>query len=204
MTDERDLYEVLGLPPDCDADEIRRAFRVLAMKHHPDRGGDDAVMAAIQHAYDILSDPEKRAAYNKGELGQKPARTRALDLLLKLWEEMVADDQFNGLYIASARETIKKGQSEAKTFIHKMSREPARLNRLLAKVTCKGEDNFFRSTVERQLEAIAQRLKHAEDHSALLAIVLELLDEYEDAEQARTIRSVQFSGGTTTSGFFFQ
>ena len=59
-----DHYSTLGVNKDATQDEIKRAFRKLASQHHPDKGGDTARFQTIQAAYDVLGDPEKRAAYD--------------------------------------------------------------------------------------------------------------------------------------------
>lgn len=65
---KRDYYEVLGVGRDADDDTLKKAYRKLAMEHHPDRNaGDEAAEAKfkeINEAYDILKDGEKRAAYD--------------------------------------------------------------------------------------------------------------------------------------------
>ncbi len=58
------LYETLGVQKGASADEIKKAYRKLAREHHPDQGGDETRFKEIQGAYDILSDPEKRKAYD--------------------------------------------------------------------------------------------------------------------------------------------
>lgn len=62
------LYDVLGLPAVATDAEIKRAYRLLAKKHHPDRGGDVEQYRAVTEAYAVLSDPVKRARYD--ETGQ--------------------------------------------------------------------------------------------------------------------------------------
>jgi DnaJ-class molecular chaperone len=57
-------YEILGVNADADADTIKRAYRSLASKNHPDKGGDTARFQEIQIAYDTLSDPERRGQYD--------------------------------------------------------------------------------------------------------------------------------------------
>jgi curved DNA-binding protein len=57
-------YEILGIPKTATADDIKKAYRKLASQHHPDKGGDTAKFQEIQTAYDTLSDPNKRAAYD--------------------------------------------------------------------------------------------------------------------------------------------
>jgi molecular chaperone DnaJ len=66
---KRDYYEVLGLSKSATADEIKKAYRRLAMKHHPDRNKDDdgseARFKEAKEAYEVLKDDEKRAAYDR-------------------------------------------------------------------------------------------------------------------------------------------
>ena len=59
-----DHYQTLGVSKDADVKEIKQAYRKLASKHHPDKGGDKAEFQKIQSAYDTLSDPQKRAQYD--------------------------------------------------------------------------------------------------------------------------------------------
>lgn len=67
-----DPYKVLGVKKDAAADEIRSAYRKLAKKHHPDLNPNDKAaeekFKAVSLANDILSDPEKRARYDRGEI----------------------------------------------------------------------------------------------------------------------------------------
>ncbi len=62
-------YQTLGVNRDATADEIKRAYRKLASQHHPDRGGDTRTFQEIQTAYDTLSDPQRRAAYDNPGFG---------------------------------------------------------------------------------------------------------------------------------------
>ena len=68
MTPPRDYYEVLGVPPTASEEEIRKAFRRLAMEWHPDRNPDPQAserFKEINEAYQVLSDPVKRAEYDR-------------------------------------------------------------------------------------------------------------------------------------------
>lgn len=66
-----DAYTTLGVNRNATADEIKKAYKKLASKHHPDRGGDTARFQEIQSAYDTLSDPQKRQQHdNPNPFGQ--------------------------------------------------------------------------------------------------------------------------------------
>ncbi|MGQ0741793.1 MAG: DnaJ C-terminal domain-containing protein [Alphaproteobacteria bacterium] len=68
----RDPYEVLGVSRKASDAEIKKAFRALAKKHHPDRSGNDPATVKrfqeINSAYELLSDKEKRAQFDRGEI----------------------------------------------------------------------------------------------------------------------------------------
>jgi curved DNA-binding protein len=67
-----DYYQILGVPRTASQDEIKKAYRKLAMKHHPDKGGNEEKFKEISTAYDILSNPEKRSEYDNPQQGFNP------------------------------------------------------------------------------------------------------------------------------------
>ena len=60
-----DYYKTLGVPRTATADEIKKAYRKLARKHHPDAGGDEGKFKEINEAYEVLSDDKKRELYDQ-------------------------------------------------------------------------------------------------------------------------------------------
>ena len=77
MAEKRDYYEVLGLKKGAGEDEIKKAFRKMAMKYHPDKNPGDKTaeekFKEVNEAYSVLSDPEKKSKYDRfGHAGVDP------------------------------------------------------------------------------------------------------------------------------------
>ena len=78
MASKKDYYELLGVSRTASADEIKKAYRKLAMKHHPDRNPDnkdsEEKFKEAKQAYEVLSDAQKKAAYDRyGHAGVDPS-----------------------------------------------------------------------------------------------------------------------------------
>ena len=65
MPQAKTFYDVLGVSRDASDKDIKSAFRKLAVKYHPDKGGDEQKFKEISEAYDTLSDPQKRKQYDQ-------------------------------------------------------------------------------------------------------------------------------------------
>lgn len=76
MLDREDFYEMLQVNPTADPEVIQAAYRCLVMKNHPDRNPSpkaNDTMQGLNEAYEVLSDPTKRAKYNSMRLASKAA-----------------------------------------------------------------------------------------------------------------------------------
>ena len=88
----KDYYDILGVSRDASEAEIKKAFRRLAAKYHPDKGGDEAKFKEINEAYEVLSDPEKRKMYD--QLGANWQQGQQFDP--SQFEEMFGGGGFGG------------------------------------------------------------------------------------------------------------
>lgn len=90
-----DYYKLLGVTKKSNQSEIKKAYRRLAVKHHPDKGGDPEMFKQVAEAYEILSDPQKKQQYDMlgvtdGNLSMDP-----MDMF-KEFERMFSGSMFSG------------------------------------------------------------------------------------------------------------
>ncbi|KAK6138163.1 hypothetical protein DH2020_028099 [Rehmannia glutinosa] len=64
-SDNSKYYEILGVPKTASPDDLKKAYKKAAIKNHPDKGGDPEKFKELAHAYEVLSDPEKREIYDQ-------------------------------------------------------------------------------------------------------------------------------------------
>lgn len=83
-------YQILGIPEDASEEEIKKAFRRLAQKYHPDRGGDPEKFKKILEAYQTLIDPEKRRKYDALRKGEMFGVSGDFDF--GKWREVIFED----------------------------------------------------------------------------------------------------------------
>ena len=95
-----DLYEVLGVKRDATQEQIKKAYKKLASKYHPDKNPDDpkatTMFQSIQEAYEILSDDEKRKRYDQtGEVNEQPTKfDMAIKMLFDLYMHNVEKNNY--------------------------------------------------------------------------------------------------------------
>ena len=101
---KKDYYETLGVPRDADDAAIKKAYRALAKKYHPDTNSGDAVAAEkfkqASEAYSVLSDPDKRRQYDQLMAAVDLAVSVALILAEQIWE--ISLEIFSGISLAAA------------------------------------------------------------------------------------------------------
>jgi curved DNA-binding protein CbpA len=176
-------YEILGVARDATSDTIRRAFRTKAMRAHPDRGGTPEDMAAVNLAYELLSDKRRRKQYDEtGQTQQGPTlrqeATQQIGLAVQAVIEAGSDD-----LLTHVREGIAKNQTEVANNLANLAQRQRRLQKLSGRYSTKAPVNIVQGVIDQQLAAIPEiekRLKHA---ARVLAEASKVLSEYKDEQQ---------------------
>lgn len=181
-----DLYAILRVPKGASADRIRKAYRKLALAHHPDRGGDAATFQAATEAHDVLSDPEKRARYDAtGQVDARPAPHPQADvmalltpLLAAVLEGMVKQgaDPKHEHVVEHLRRSLREVESKVKADRAEALRLKAGVEASVARFTCyDGEENLLAAAARTHLAQVEQRLKKIEEHAARVTKAVEYL-----------------------------
>ena len=124
MASKRDYYEILGISKSVTADEIKKAYRKVAMQFHPDRNpGDHTAEEKFKEAaeaYEVLSDPDKRAQYDRfghsafasGRGGGFSAHDMNMEDIFSQFGDIFGDDVFGSFFSggrSSGRSSRKQG-----------------------------------------------------------------------------------------------
>lgn len=88
---KRSLYDILGVKVDASEAQIKRAFRRLVKRAHPDVGGNPEQFWEIQNAYEVLSDPVRRQRYNETGQGEDPKMTDSVQKAAMILSQLVLD-----------------------------------------------------------------------------------------------------------------
>lgn len=113
-------YETLGVAKDASEEDIKKAYRKLAMEHHPDRGGDEAKFKEVKQAYETLSDPVQRARYDRnGSSGfqegvGRNATQSEIDEILRQFRDAARRHQENAVPMVRIQLDLKRAYEGAK------------------------------------------------------------------------------------------
>ncbi|CDZ55065.1 DnaJ domain-containing protein [Neorhizobium galegae] len=190
-----DLYDTLGVGKDATPEEIKKAYRGKAKSHHPDTGGDPEQFHALQTAYDVLADGDRRKRYDEtGDTGQTRERDpnqAALEIIGRLVDELtqqiVMEDGLEHTDLAAAmRKQLEKqiaGVKEDQRYARSFEQKATKLRkRFRAK---KGPDYVGRM-LDEKVKVCKQALDNAEKKLAIYDIAKQLLDDVDFQVEPRT------------------
>jgi curved DNA-binding protein CbpA len=189
----RKLYETLDVSEDATAEEIKKAYRKLASKHHPDKNPDDPNAAErfkeVQEAYECLSDPERRQIYD--ETGDKTVDTGnpAEDLMVHLVNELIdkldtMDETFQKL-----RSVIDEMLVEVDARRRENVAKLESLQRKLEKFKYMGKGvNFIEAIIKDKIVETNHELATIDEAEVAAKAVREMLQDYQALDRAPSRR----------------
>lgn len=194
-------YDVLGVSPGADAAAIKRAFRKRASEAHPDKGGDTAEMSALNRAYEVLGDPQRRLRYD--ELGTdeqaKPMETEARTVLMQVFSQLLGSGQEMN-YVEQAKKALRGKLAEIEGNLSNVRAKQADFKHRRGKVKARKGENFFHMLVDQQLATMENAMRNGELAQEVMRCALSMLEDYE-GEDVRQAAVMFFSSGSTTASW---
>lgn len=169
-----DHYAALGVAKDASPAEIRRAFRKAASSNHPDRGGSDEQMQAINAAKDVLTDPERRARYDAGQ-DDKPSQieAEARGLIRQLFAEAISKNVVNPF--RSAMGGLQAGKIDARLRIDEHRMAIRHLSKQRGRIVATKGHNVYNDILDSAIESANGGIKRMEQTMAIADLAISIL-----------------------------
>lgn len=178
-----DPYQTLDVPKDADQPTIKKAFRRKAAKHHPDKGGQTEAFLAVQRAYDILSDDERRQRFDRyGDTEEQDLEMEAHKTLIRTVRDMATAIQNprRENIIELARGFIQQRITEARVKIAASRKRIKRWQDIIKRTkTRKPADNFLVAAFNGEIAGEESTIKNTELSIEIGGRMLKLLENFE-------------------------
>lgn len=202
-----DLYAILRVPRTASPDRIRKAYRKLAMKLRPDRGGDPAAFQAATEAHDVLSDPERRARYDAtGETDVPREHAVHAGLMSVLAPCLMAvleqcGDASRTHVVARMRDALANALREMDGARAKLAKLKGKLEASVSRFTRHDADeNLLAAAALAHLAQVEEQLAGADGHRKRLEAALEHLKTCGYTVDTVTTATSIVGGGTYGHG----
>ena len=179
----KSLYAELGIEKDASHDEIKSAYRKLAQINHPDKGGDIEDFQAIQHAYEVLSDPARRERYDLtgSEEESNSLERQAISALGDMFSSFISKEDIDGNIVekvmAEINGAISDGYQQKADLESKLQKASKQLGRVISK---SGKDSLYQIVIEDHIEKLEEKINRTNNGIALLKAMKELAEDLED------------------------
>ena len=202
-----DPYKVLEIERTSTLGEIKRAYRRLSRKHHPDKGGSDEMMAQVNLAYEILKDPDSRDLFDRtGNIHQGPsfedvARSRILTIFIDSakkhrWQK--------GNYVEAIRKALNQDAHKLKSKHGELTDVCSLMGTMIPEHHEGDSDNMFVGAIRGQQAMIEGDLEKIVFEQQVIKAAIELLKPYTDNLPPQEFANQFFftsSTATSTGGF---
>jgi curved DNA-binding protein CbpA len=174
-------YETLGVPRDASPADIKAAWRRASSAAHPDReGGSTEAQTAVNRAYEVLGDDERRAAYDASGSDQQAIslEEEARQLLARLFGQVIDGGAFDP--ISDARQILLQSRAQLGAQCETVKQKTAKLVGLRSKISTKGDaPNIAHGIIDSQLEGFNRLIAQIERGDKVHEAASAMLDAYE-------------------------
>jgi curved DNA-binding protein CbpA len=178
----KDFYEILNVAKNATQEQIKKQYRKLSKEHHPDKGGDGEVFAEITEAYQVLSDPDKRAAYDRGEYvpNEKNPEDAARSRLASLFDGAINRVHFEEAkrrdIVGDLKKALKDTKSLAENDIKLLQKKLKTLAEISKRVS--GKDDLFNQVVDNNKRNVNQGIASLKEEIERLELMIKIVDDY--------------------------
>jgi curved DNA-binding protein CbpA len=181
MNTKNQLYTDLGVAPDASADEIRKAYRSKVQQAHPDKGGCPKEFMLYQTAYNVLSDPDLKAAYDatgmqfgKNELDEQ-VKSELSTLLLQLTDFF---DPTKSDIVQMMQTSIQDRVRHVESSTKGLYAQKIRLQKIMNRLSSKSGDNFLKAALVQQCEMASSQIADLDKAQFLFTKMLGTLADF--------------------------
>lgn len=174
-----ELYSTLNLSPDASEDDVKKAYRRLSKRHHPDVGGDAEVFREVQEAYDVLSDPARRRRYDETGSAEDNS-AKVLSLLRNLVVQCAEEFEPGETDVVKVMRDIIESQLEtcrSKMVLCKKGAEKLRKAAQKIKVA-DGKPNVLRDAITAKAQIVWDSVKAGKLEESIMVEALRVLADY--------------------------
>lgn len=204
---DKSLYEELGVSPRASPEDVRKAHRRMARKHHPDTGGEREAFERVQRAADVLRDPQRRLMYDrtgKAEAEPDNSESGAVQMLVAAFQQALQMGEVERRdVIGTACDLLRRQSADLGMAKASVEQDKRRTEQAIKRLKHKGgKANHLDFVMRDQLQAIEAALAQIEMNRAAVKRALELANDYSwDVDAAPVMRTMFIgTGGTTASG----
>lgn len=174
--DPSDLYAVLGVARNVSVEHIRRAYKKAAHEHHPDRGGDVETFKAVKQAYEVLSDPERRQAYDATGIfeGADAVKVETAQSIVSARVQAIIQDQDVDLMYVDIVSYIKEQLQADINSCQKGLKTCKKSMKRLKKGRKRAKAGLIRHVFDENIKALEKAEQQIRDDSELLSLALKI------------------------------
>lgn len=175
-------YDTLGIEKDASEFEVRQAWRYKSRKHHPDReGGNHDLMAAINRAYEVLGDPERRANYDKSGADElpPPIDIKGREALLVVFMQCVEHAPDHVSLIADTQRLLLGHRGDHQKIVNDCRRGLAVLHTRKARLHVKAGENFLAGAIDQRIAQLTELMEKNATQVEVIDRACEMLKNYE-------------------------